>query len=207
MFPLTVKVPESTSICPKEFVPAPERANVAPPVPVKSPDKTVAPEEVRAELLVTEKALVIVIPAVTLNVPPPRVTVPLPMLLAAETERVPPLTVVAHVPLFVPDKTRVPVLIFASVPLPVIVPAIVVVFPPASKEVIVATFNVTPRLALNVIPEVVKSVPPLPVIAPDVFPKLESLLIESTPPVKVVPPEYVFVPDKAKVPAPVFTRF
>jgi hypothetical protein len=92
MFPLTVKVPESTSICPKEFVPAPARASVAPPVPVKSPDSVVVPAEVRVELLVTENALESEVTPDTLKVPPAKITVLLPTLLLDEIESVPALT-------------------------------------------------------------------------------------------------------------------
>jgi hypothetical protein len=121
--------------------------------------------------------------------------VPLPILLAAEIESVPAETVVAHTPLFVPDKTRVPELILESVPLPVIAPLIATVFPPVSKEVVVTAFKTTPLLAFNVIPAVISKVPPLPVTAPVIAPRFASVLIERTPAVKVVPPVYVFVPD------------
>jgi hypothetical protein len=92
MFPLNVKVPESTSICPSELVPAPARASAPPPVPVKSPESVVVPADVRVELLVTENALEKVITPDTLKVPPAKVTVLLLILLLDEIESVPAFT-------------------------------------------------------------------------------------------------------------------
>jgi hypothetical protein len=92
MFPLTVKVPELTAICPRELVPAPARDNVVPPVPVKSPESVVVPVDVRVELLVTEKAFDKETDPDTLNVPLAKITVLLPTLLLEEIESVPAFT-------------------------------------------------------------------------------------------------------------------
>jgi hypothetical protein len=108
MFPLTVKVPELTAICPKEFVPTPARVSVAPPVPVRSPDSVVVPVDVRVELLVTENALEREVTPDTLKVPPAKITVLLLILLLDEIESVPALTEVVPIYVFVPDSIWVP---------------------------------------------------------------------------------------------------
>jgi hypothetical protein len=92
MIPPTIKVPELTAICPKEFVPTPARVSVVPPVPVKSPESVVVPVDVIVELLVTENAFDKETDPDTLNVPPAKITVLLPTLLLDEIESVPALT-------------------------------------------------------------------------------------------------------------------
>jgi hypothetical protein len=79
------------------LLPAPERVRVAKSLPVKVPDKTVAPLEVSVELFVTAKAFEIVAPEVTASVPPFNVMVPLPILPADDMESVPAFTEVPAV--------------------------------------------------------------------------------------------------------------
>jgi hypothetical protein len=55
------------------------------------------------------------------------------------------------------------------------------------------------------VPDVLR-VPPLKVKDPEDSPRLLSDVIDKVPAVRVVPPEYVFTPDKIRVPLPFLVR-
>ena len=82
---------------------------------------------------------------------------------------------------------------------------------PALVVNVPAPVSATPRLALRVIVALAISVPPLKVSWPGValpgaVPRAESAAIEIVPPLIVVLPVNVLMPDRVSVPVPVLTR-
>ena len=129
----------------------------------------------------------------------------------------------------VADNASVPALVFVTPYAPLIAPDTVAVFPDATwivaspESVTVpdhplvsvkfsapaddAPVPVIVRFSPTVTPADTASVAPLDtVVAPSVVPSAAAFEIVSVPPDTVVAPEYVFVPDSARSPVPVFVR-
>ena len=136
---------------PRESVPAPALVSAVEPVTapfrvrvVPKPTLIVPPPVPR------EKALASAAVAVLLRVPPASVTAPEPILVEAETARVPAEIVELHASalLLVPDRVRMPVPVLVRLPVPEITPANSVLAPsPPAVSVFAPRLTVPPEPA------------------------------------------------------------
>ncbi len=190
--PVYVFVPVSTT--------RPALLMISAPLPLTTPESVRRPSAVGPKVpppSVTARAEV-KFPVGT-SVPPLRISVfaALPRSLSAPNFSEPTVTVTLPVNVFVPESTSVPAPFSVNPPAPFSTPdsvSVVALFglnaPPPS-----VMFRADANVA------VVMSVPPFSVTVSTVLPRFASALICRFPAVIVVPPVYVFVPERTSVPA------
>src|SRR5271166_1033431 len=182
------------------------------PALVHAPAPVIAPLSVETEPVSAKNApppafnviaLVEVIPASASSVPPLKLSGPVPKLPLLLTARMPPLRFVPPLYVFAALKVKVPGPVLVHAPTPPIAPLKIEVVPVSAKNVpppalsVIALLETSPPPAASA-----SSVPPLKVSSP--VPKLLSLFTARMPPLRFVPPVYVFAPVSVSVPVPTF---